>query len=68
MMKINRRPKDRRLLLLFHQNGKDIGFAMSVIFTSEGDKRFIMKYCVCPKFRRNGTGRKCARVLLDWAK
>jgi len=41
---------------------------MPVIFTAEDGKCFIMEFCVYPKFRGNGTGKECARVLLDWAR
>ena len=68
MMKIHSRPQDRCFFLFFHRNGQDIGFAMPVIFTSEDGKCFIMEYCVYPEFRGNGTGKECARVLLNWAK
>ena len=68
MMKIHSRPQDRCFFLFFHRNGQDIGFAMPVIFTSEDGKCFIMEYCVYPEFRSNGTGKECARVLLNWAK
>ena len=68
MMKIHSRPQDRCYFLFFHRNGRDIGLAMPVILTSEDGKCFIMEYCVYPEFRGNGTGKECARVLLDWAK
>ncbi len=68
MMKIHSRPQDRCYYLFFHREGQDIGFAMPVIFTSEDGKCFIMEYCVYPEFRGKGTGKECARVLLDWAK
>ena len=68
MMKIHSRQQDRCYFLFFHRDGQDIGFAMSAIFTSEDGKCFIMEYCVYPEFRGNGTGKECARVLLDWAK
>ena len=68
MMKIHSRPQDRCYFLFFHRDGQDIGFAMPVIFTSEDGKCFIMEYSVYPEFRGNGTGKECARVLLDWAK
>ena len=68
MMKIHSRPQDRCYFLFFHRDGQDIGFAMPVIFTSEDGKCFIMEFCVYPEFRGNGTGKECARVLLDWAK
>ena len=68
MMKIHRRPEDQCYFLFFHRDGRDIGFAMPVIFTSEDGKCFIMEYCVYPEFRGNGTGKECARVLLEWAK
>ena len=68
MMKIHNRPQDRCYFLFFHRDGKDIGFAMPVIFTSEDGKCFIMEFCIYPEFRGNGTGKECARLLLDWAK
>ena len=68
MMNIHSRPKDRCYFLFFHRDGRDIGFAMPVIFTSEDGKYFIMEFCVYPEFRGNGTGTECARVLLDWAR
>ena len=68
MMKIHSRPQDRCYFLFFHRDGRDIGFAMPVIFTSEDGKCFIMEYSVYPEFRGNGTGKECARILLDWAK
>ena len=67
MMKIHSRPQDRCYYLFFHRDGQDIGFAMPVIFTSEDGKCFIMEYCVYPEFRGNGTGKECAKVLLNWA-
>ena len=68
MMKIYDRPQDHCFFLFFHRDGQDIGFAMPVIFTTEDGKCFIMEFCVYPEFRGNGTGKECARVLLDWAK
>ena len=68
MQKIHDRPQDRCYYMFFHRNGQDIGFALPVIYTSEDGKCFIMEYCVYPEFRGNGTGKECARVLLNWAK
>ena len=68
MMKIHSRPQDRCCFLFFRRDGRDIGFAMPVIYTTEDGKCFIMEFCVYPEFRGNGTGKECARVLLDWAK
>ena len=68
MMKIHSRPQDRCYFLFFHRDGQYIGFAMPVIFNTEDGKCFIMEYCVYPEFRGNGTGKECARILLDWAK
>ena len=68
MMKIHSRPQDRCYFLFFHRDGQDIGFAMPVIYTMEDGKCFIMEFCVYPEFCGNGTGKECARVLLDWAK
>ena len=67
MMQVHSRAQDRCFFLFFHRNGQDIGFAMPVIFVSEDGKCFIMEFCVYPAFRGDGTGRKCAKVLLDWA-
>ena len=68
MMKIHSRPQDRCCFLFFRRDGQDIGFAMPVIYTTEDGKCFIMEYCVYPEHRGNGTGKECARVLLDWAR
>ena len=67
MRKIHDRTQDRCYYLSFQQNGQDIGFAMPVIYTSEDGKCFIMEYCVYPEYRGNGTGKECARILLNWA-
>ena len=68
MQKLHDRPQDRCYYLFFHRNGQDIGFALPVIYTSEDGKCFVMEYCVYPEYRGNGTGKECAKVLLDWAK
>ena len=68
MQKIHDRPQDRCYYLFFHRDGQDIGFALPVIYTTEDGKCFIMEYCVFPEFRGNGTGKECAKVLLDWAR
>ena len=68
MRDIHDRTQDRCYYLFFQRNGQDIGFAIPVIYTTEDGKCFIMEYCVYPEFRGNGTGKECARVLLDWAK
>lgn len=68
IQQIHDREKDRCYYLFFHRDGQDIGFALPVIYTTEDGKCFIMEFCVYPEFRGSGTGRECARVLLDWAK
>lgn len=68
MLKINSRPQDRCFFLFFQRDGQDIGFAMPIIFTTEDGKCFIMEFCVYPAFRGNGTGKACARALLEWAR
>lgn len=68
MQKIHNRPQNRCYYLFFHRGGQDIGFALPVIYNTEDGKCFIMEFCVFPEFRGNGTGKECARVLLDWAK
>lgn len=68
MQKIHNRPQDRCYYLFFCRGGQDIGFALPVIYNTEDGKCFIMEFCVFPEFRGDGTGRECARELLDWAK
>lgn len=68
MMNIHSRRQNHCYFLFFNREGQDIGFAMPVIFTTEDGKCFIMEFCVYPEFRNNGTGKRCARVLLEWAK
>jgi RimJ/RimL family protein N-acetyltransferase len=68
MQTIHDRPQDKCYYLFFKRDGQGIGFAMPVIFTSEDGKCFIMDYCVYPEYRGNGTGKECARTLLDWAR
>ena len=67
MQEIHARPKDRCYYLFFQRNRQNIGFALPVIYTSEDGKCFIMEYCVYPEYRGNGTGKECAKVLLNWA-
>lgn len=62
------RPRDKIHYLFFCRSGQDIGFALPVIYETEDGKCFILEFCVYPEFRGNGTGRQCARALLDWAK
>jgi len=67
MMAVRQRPQDRAYFLFFCRDGRDIGFTMPVIFTSEDGKCFIMEFCVYPEYRGNATGKECAKVLLNWA-
>lgn len=68
MIKMHSRRQDRCFFLFFCRNGQDVGFTMPVIYTTEDGKCFIMEFCVYPEFRGNGTGKECARVLLNWAR
>ncbi len=67
MQKLHEREQDKSHYLVFIQNGQDIGFALPVIYHSEDGKCFIMEFCVYPEQRGQGTGRACAKALLDWA-
>ena len=67
MQQIHGRTQDRCYYLFFQRDGQDIGFALPVIYTSEDGKCFIMEYCVYPEYRGNGTGKECAKILLNWA-
>lgn len=62
------RQEDRCHYLFFELDGRDIGFALPVIYNTEDGKCFIMEYCIYPKFRGKGIGRRCADVLMSWAK
>ena len=68
IQKIHDRAVDRCHYLLFDRDGEEIGFCLSVIYSTEDGKCFLMEFCVYPKFRGNGTGKECASVFLDWAK
>ena len=68
MQELHDRSQDCCYYLFFHRDGQDIGFAMPVIYTTEDGKCFIMEFCVYPEFRGNGTGKECAKALLDWAR
>ena len=67
MQQIHDRTQDRCYYLFFQRNGQDIGFVLPVIYTFEDGKCFIMEFCVYPEYRGNGTGKECAKVLLNWA-
>lgn len=67
MTSIHDREHDRAGFLFFSLGKEDIGFALPVIFTSEDGKCFIMEFCVLPEFRGSGSGKACARALMDWA-
>lgn len=68
VMKINNRLRNGCSFVFFHRNGRDIGFAVPMIFTKEDSRCFIMEFCVYPEFRGIGIGKECAGVLLEWAK
>lgn len=53
--------------IFFQRNGTDIGLTMTVTYSNEDGKCFILEFCVFPQFRGNGTGRACAAALLTWA-
>ena len=66
---VHDRPQDNCHYLFFQQNGRDIGFALPVIFTSEDGKCFIMEFCVYPEFRGNvGPPRAFRRGRGAWAR
>lgn len=67
IQKIHERSQDRCYYLFFWRAGQNIGFAMPVIYDSEDGKCFIMEYCVYPEYRGSGTGKACAKALLQWA-
>ena len=67
MQHIHDRGRDRCHYLFFCSEGRDVGFAMPVIYDSEDGKCFIMEFCVYPEFRGKGIGRMCAEVMLNWA-
>jgi GNAT superfamily N-acetyltransferase len=68
IQKLHDRARDPCHYLLFSRNGRDIGFALAVLFRSEDGKCFLMEFCVLPEFRGGGTGLACAQVFLAWAR
>ena len=68
IQRIHERAQDPCYFLYFQCDDREIGFCMPIIFRSEDYKCFIMEFCVYPEYRGNGTGRDCAKALLDWAK
>lgn len=67
MQCIHDREQDRCHYLFFYAEGRNIGFAMPVIYDSEDGKCFIMEFCIAPQFRGRGLGKACAEALLAWA-
>lgn len=67
VQRIHDREGDCCYYLLFRREGRDIGFALTALYPSEGGKCFVMEFCVLPEFRGGGTGTACACLLLDWA-
>lgn len=68
MQKIHDRKRDRCYYLFFEEDDAAIGFALPVIYDADDGKCFLMEFCIYPEFRGKGAGRKCARLLLDWAR
>ncbi len=54
--------------LLFQQEGRDVGLALTVIYGAEDGKQFILEFCVFPEFRGRGAGTACAGALLRWGR
>lgn len=68
MQRIHDRNQDRCYYLFFEEDDAVIGFALPVIYDTEDGKCFLMEFCIYPEFWGKGAGRKCARLLLDWAR
>ena len=68
MMSLHEKSQDRCYYLFFQQDGKDIGFALPMIYNSEDKRCFIMEYSIYPEYRGKGIGKKCASIMLNWAK
>lgn len=66
--KLHARQTDPLYYLAFLRDGAEIGYAMPAAYPSEDGKWFLMEFWVLPEFRGGGTGRACARTLLDWAR
>lgn len=67
MDRLHSREHNKAHYLFFDRDGKEIGFAMAVIYDQEDNKCFLMEFCVYPQFRGNGTGKACAEKFLEWA-
>lgn len=66
--KLHARQTDPLYYLAFVRGGVEVGYAMPATYPSEDGKCFIMEFWVLPEHRGSGTGRACARALLDWAR
>ena len=65
---LHERCENRLHFLFFERGGREIGFAMPVIYEADDGKCFIMEFCVYPESRGNGTGHACGEALLSWAR
>lgn len=65
---LRRREWDPLYYLAFLRDGAEVGYAMPATYPGEDGKCFIMEFWVLPEHRGGGTGRACARALLDWAR
>ena len=65
---LRRREKNPLYCLAFVRGGTEAGYAMPALYPGEDGKCFIMEFWVLPEHRGGGTGRTCARALLDWAR
>jgi len=64
--RLRTREVDPAYFLFFEQDGRDVGFALAVVYAHEDGKQFILEFCVFPEYRGQGLGTACAEVLLDW--
>lgn len=64
---LRERERDPLYFLAFLRDGGEVGYAMPALYPGEDGKCCIMEFWVLPEFR-GGTGRACARALLDWCR
>ena len=62
------RDTDRQHMVYFRRDGERIGAASYCTYQSEDGKCFLLDFWVFPRFRGNGTGRRCFAALEQYAR
>ena len=60
-----RRDTHKLEIVFLQSNGKDIGFAVYVIYDKEDGKCFILEFCITPENRNKGIGKLFFKMLSE---